>query len=57
MKANVFRGKDQFGIEEVERPRAPAGLTAFGLRLDSARAWALNQRQSSGWPHRRTPPK
>lgn len=33
MKANVFRGKDQFGIEEVERPRARAGEAIVRITL------------------------
>jgi alcohol dehydrogenase len=33
MKANVFRGKNQFGIEEVERPRAGAGEAVIRVTL------------------------
>jgi alcohol dehydrogenase len=33
MKANVFRGKNQFGIEEVERPRADAGEAVIRVTL------------------------
>jgi len=33
MKANVFRGIDKFGIEEVERPRAAAGEAIIRVTL------------------------
>jgi alcohol dehydrogenase len=33
MKANVFRGKNEFGIEEVERPRAGAGEAIIRVTL------------------------
>lgn len=33
MKANVFRGTDRFGIEEVERPRARAGEAVIRVTL------------------------
>jgi threonine dehydrogenase-like Zn-dependent dehydrogenase len=33
MKANVLRGKNQFGIEEVERPRAGAGEAVIRVTL------------------------
>ena len=33
MKANVFRGMNQFGIEEVERPRAGAGDAVIRVTL------------------------
>jgi len=33
MRANVFRGKDRFGIEEVERPRAGVGEAVIRVTL------------------------
>jgi NADPH:quinone reductase-like Zn-dependent oxidoreductase len=33
MKANVFRGIDKLGIEEVERPRASAGEALIRVSL------------------------
>ncbi len=33
MRANVFRGKDKFGLEEVERPRAGAGEAVVRVTL------------------------
>src|SRR6185369_10497648 len=33
MKANVFRGTNKFGIEEVERPRAGAGDAIIRITL------------------------
>jgi threonine dehydrogenase-like Zn-dependent dehydrogenase len=33
MKANVFRGIDRFGVEEVERPRAAAGEAVIRVTL------------------------
>jgi len=33
MLANVFRGMDRFGIEEVERPRARAGEAVIRVTM------------------------
>jgi threonine dehydrogenase-like Zn-dependent dehydrogenase len=33
MKANVFRGKNKIGIEEVDKPRARAGEAVIRVTL------------------------
>jgi len=44
MKANVFRGKNRIGIEEVTKPRAGAGEAVIRVTLTTTIAFDLDGR-------------